>query len=53
MALTMLDTGTVQSRWLAAATLLVRVAASLPLYALRHPGRPLVVSRASGRVTLR
>ncbi len=53
MALTILDSNPVHSRWLAAAAILARAAAGLAEAAIRHPGRPLTISRTSGRVTLR
>jgi hypothetical protein len=53
MALTIIDTGPVQGRWLAAIAVLMRAAAGLAACALRHPGRPLAISRSTGRVTLR
>lgn len=53
MALTILDTGTVHSRWLAAVAVIARAAGGLVSCALRHPGRPLAICRTTGRVTLR
>jgi hypothetical protein len=53
MALTILDTGTVYSRWLAAVAVLGRAAGGLVSCALRHPGRPMAISRTTGRVTFR
>lgn len=53
MALTILDTGTVHSRWLAAVAVLARAAGGLVSCAMRHPGRPMAISRATGRVTFR
>lgn len=53
MALTIVDTGAVQGGWLRAIAVLARAAGGLAASSLRHPGRPLVISRATGRVTLR
>ena len=53
MALTILDTSTVHSRWMAAAAILARAAAGLPGAAIRHPGRALAISRTTGKVTPR
>jgi len=53
MAVKMLDTGTVHSRWFAAVAVLARAAGGLVSCAVRHPGRSLAISRATGRVTFR
>lgn len=53
MALTILDTPGAGNRWLAAAAVLARAGSELVAASVRHPGKPLAISRATGRVTLR
>jgi hypothetical protein len=53
MAVSIIDTGAADSRWLRAAAVLIRASLGLFGAALRSPGRPLSISRTTGRVTSR